>query len=104
MISKFSKIAAQVIPAKHGLFLLNYADWEREVSECVTADLYPLCGVLLEKTKRIQIPGYKLPKKECCMLPLKIFWLDMDTFSGNAAKIKPLISSRSLFCSDFLVV
>ena len=76
-----------MIPAKHGLFLLNYADSESEVSERVTADLQLLCGILLEKTKQIQIPGYKQPQKECCMLPLKIFWLDMDKFLCDAAKI-----------------
>ena len=48
-----------VIPAKHGLFLLNYADSESEVCERVTAYLYFLCGILLEKTKQIEIPGYK---------------------------------------------
>ena len=75
-----------VISAKHGLFLLNYADSEREVNVLLLICSF-YAEFYLRKQNRYKSRDTNSCKKECCMLPLKIFWLDMDKYPGDTAKI-----------------
>ena len=47
-----------------------------------------LCGILLKKTKQIPNPGIQIAAKRMLYVATEnIFWLDMDKFPGDAAKI-----------------